>query len=242
MEALKQIPEWLGATILGAVIAVVGYVAKLLLEYVGEMRTRRRVRRARLVELFSLLRAGKVAFDVQCDNRNKLADSIKTRNPALAASIKGYERLFVAAYPDMMEEEKELHSIIRAYTIYIIRPVNELILQWLKEDTYFKAQVGGNGPQSKLARRLARLEAHLLLWQAKYTIWIPDNPLHSLVYLADEKRHGLGFPIGIEDDVLEVIKPGSSREKENNGEAEKKEDGKYISYNAAPNNSFNRSA
>lgn len=33
-----------------------------------------------------------------------------------------------------------------------------------------------------------------LLWNAKYESWIPEQPEHALVYMDDEKRHGVGFP------------------------------------------------
>jgi hypothetical protein len=164
-----------------------------------------------------------VAVQVQNKTRKRLAAAIKERIPLLA-SVKGYERLFTATYSEMTEDEKELHSIIRAYTEHTIRPLNKSILQWLREDNYFMAQMGARGPRGNLASRLAHLEAHLLLWQAKYKIWIPDNPSHSLVYLADEEEHGLGFPSGIEDDVLKVIGRGSASEKEKRQGVDKKED------------------
>jgi hypothetical protein len=210
MELLRQVPEWMGAAFLAAVIAALGYVAKLLIELLREVQTTRRVRRARLVELFSLLNAGYVAFRVQIDNRNRLEELITVRDKSLNSN-RGYERLFKSAFPHMTDDERELHSIIRAYTVHTMRPLNESILQWLKEDTYFKAGLWRRGNRAYLARRLAILEAHLLLWQAKYAVWInSDNPQNSLVYLADEEKHGPGFPTGIENDILQVIQPGAS--------------------------------
>jgi hypothetical protein len=80
------------------------------------------------------------------------------------------------------------------------------ILKWLREDTYFKTKAWGGGLQGQVARKLADLEVHLLLWYAKYKVWIPENPAHALVYLADEERHGIGFPEEIEYIVQELIK------------------------------------
>lgn len=211
MQTFLQMPVWIGPAVLGAVLAATGYVAKLLLEWIGDHRRTVRDRQTRLVELFSLLGAGKVAFQVQAKTRDRLAAAIKRRIPSLAP-VRGYERLFTATYLEMTADEKELHTIIRAYTEHTIRPLNESILQWLRADTYFMAQMGAPGLRGKLAGRLAHLEAHLLLWHAKYTIWIPEKPSHSLVYLDDEEEHGLGFPRGIEDDVLAVIGRGSAPE------------------------------
>lgn len=206
MDSGAHIPEWLGTAVLGAIIAAVGYVAKLLLEWLGGVQTRLRTRRARLVELLSLLRAGKAAYEVQCDNRNRLERSLSERDPHIAASLGGYERLFTVAYPSMTEDEKELHTILRTITVNTLRPLNESLLEWLRADTYFKARTWGSGLHVQVAQKLADLEAHLLLWHAKYTVWIPENPAHSLVYLADEEEHGVGFPRGIEDDVQELLK------------------------------------
>jgi hypothetical protein len=45
-----------------------------------------------------------------------------------------------------------------------------------------------------------------LLLVFKYETWIPRNPKHALVYMADEQQHGLGFPDGIDQLVDEVLK------------------------------------
>lgn len=206
VETINNMPEWFGSVVLGAVIAALGYVAKLLLEWLGDVKTILRTRRARLVELISLLRAGKAAYEIQCDHRNRLADSIAKRDPGLAASLSGYERLFSGAYQGMTEDEKEVHTMLRAITVNTLCPLNESLLKWLRDDTYFKAKTWGSGLHVQVAQNLADLEAHLLLWHAKYTVWIPENPAHSLVYLADEERHGVGFPRGIEGVVQELLK------------------------------------
>jgi hypothetical protein len=36
--------------------------------------------------------------------------------------------------------------------------------------------------------------------------WIQDHPEHALVYLADEKKHGPGFPEGLDESVSEAVK------------------------------------
>ncbi len=50
------------------------------------------------------------------------------------------------------------------------------------------------------------LEAHLLLWLAKYRIWIPDHPEHALVYMADEEKLGTAFPYGIEGKIRALLR------------------------------------
>lgn len=204
---MNDIPEWLGTAVVGAVIAAGAYVAKLCLEAWGSVLVRRRERRARLVELHSLLRASHAACKVQCENRDRLKQLIAAREPALANSLRGYEKLFSAAHASMPADEKELHAMIRTITENTLQPLNHAALEWLKQDDYWKTAAHWRGPIGELAKRLEALEVHLLLWQAKYKIWIPGDESHALVYMGDEERHGVEFPHGIESDVEKVLNP-----------------------------------
>jgi hypothetical protein len=66
---------------------------------------------------------------------------------------------------------------------------------------FFKAHRADDARYGRLAQLLGQLETHLILWHAKYAAWIPNNPEHALVYMADESKHGLGFPSGIDEEV-----------------------------------------
>ena len=110
-----------------------------------------------------------------------------------------------AAFPKFTADERELHSIIRSITIHGIRPVNQALLDWVRKDATFKGMVHKPGFSGELARKLSELEAHLLLWHAKYEAWIPEQATHALVYLADEKAHGLGFPEGLDELVHHAL-------------------------------------
>jgi len=193
---LLTVPEWLGAAVLGAVLAALGYVGKQIAEWVVKLRSDERGRRARLAELLALIRAGDAAWKVQCDDRDRLADLIEARQPGWSAATHGYDRVFALAYSTMTEQERELHDVVRAITVHTVQPLNEALLKWLQTDTEFRVAPTDRTPRGKLAQYLVSLEAHLLLWQAKYRIWIPEHPERALVYLDDEKRHGLGFPHG----------------------------------------------
>ncbi|MGB2930865.1 MAG: hypothetical protein WBE08_06740 [Methyloceanibacter sp.] len=116
----------------------------------------------------------------------------------------GYEETLALGYSGLSNTERETHSIIRAMTEHIVYPLNLQLLDWVREDTYFKA-CRGKGPYGELARRLGDLETHLLMWKAKYEVWIPKQPTHALVFLDDEKEHGIGFPAGIDDLVGQIL-------------------------------------
>ena len=45
----------------------------------------------------------------------------------------------------------------------------------------------------------------MLMWLAKYAVWIPEIPAHAPVYLADEERHGARSPKGIERTIEQTL-------------------------------------
>ena len=101
------------------------------------------------------------------------------------------------------EDEQALHRVIRGYTVHALRPLNTDTLAW---PTPIASRAGRAKQQpAELTNKLRQLHKHLLLWIAKYEVWIPDEPHDALVYLADEERHGIGFPQGIEDVVRATI-------------------------------------
>jgi uncharacterized membrane protein len=80
---LTQIPAWLGTAVIGAIIAALGYVGKQFLDWWAAVREKENVRRARLVELQSLLRATWVSFTVQNNHAQRLAAMIMENHPGL---------------------------------------------------------------------------------------------------------------------------------------------------------------
>jgi hypothetical protein len=192
---MADLPQWLRDPLLAAVIAALGYVAKLLIDEVSRWQTRRSERRARLVALQSQLIASKRVFEIQNELVRGLCKEIEAANSDIRGS--SYDEVLVADYPRLDQRQKLVHGLIRAYTINAIRPLNLGMIEWLASDTHFKGQPGTGAPDD-LASNLQTLEAHLLLWRAKYEFWIPDKPERAIVYMADEQQHGVGFPTGIE--------------------------------------------
>ena len=198
MNPLLQIPDWLGTALVGAVLAALGYVFKLFIELYQSFQERQRTKRARLIELQSLLRATNVAFTIQKKHAINLTHWIKTNRPEVLQKLTGYEGIIAGAFNHLNPEGKELHSIIRSITVNALYPANKAVLEWLRDDTVFKATKSKDPVFSKLAAELATMDSHLALWMAKYEAWIPLHPEHALVYMADEEDHGLGFPKGID--------------------------------------------
>lgn len=202
MSDLAYIPEWLGAAAISALIAALGYVGKLLVGVRQAYRDAKNARLAALVRLQSLLRVSRTAFRIQHKHAVDLSALIVARQPALASH--GYDVIIAKGFLTLNEEERELHTMIRCITVNALRPTNQELLAWLGADTYFKAYAKPN-KAAVCAKSLGQLESHLLLWHAKYEAWIPDHPEHALVYLNDEKQHGVEFPKGLDEAVDQLV-------------------------------------
>lgn len=190
--------------LVAALLAALGFVAKEIVASVREWRREDAERRVLLVRLQALLEASRAGFLVQSELRNRLFTQIRARLPDEGADA-GYESMFTRLYEQMSPEERDLHRLIRAYTEHVLQPLNAATRNWLEEDAEYRLSRGKKGAEATLCGQLNTLDAHLLLWLAKYKMWIPDRPEHALVYLADEERHGVPFPTGIEATLAEVL-------------------------------------
>lgn len=192
-------PVWFAPAILAGGLAALSYVLRMVVE-AWRTRNAETARRAgKLVELASLLAASKAVFKTQRAQADRLAKLIAERQPALVRGD-GLERLFTRAFDTMTNEERELHTIIRASSEHALRELNASIIKWLRDDIVFKVGFRDSDSWPLLATKLNQLEAHLITWLAKYEAWIPGHPEHALVYVADEQQHGVGFPTDL--DVL----------------------------------------
>jgi hypothetical protein len=203
---MDAFPEWLRTPLIAAIIAALGYVAKLAIEELSRWRSIRRERRSSLVALQSLLLASRRVFEIQNDLVQGLYKKIQIAHPDLTGP---FDEVLASAYTQMDEQQKLVHGLIRAYTMNAMRPLNLAMIDWLAKDTYFKGHTG-TGSADDLASNLQTLEAHLLLWRAKYEFWIPDKPERAIVYMRDEAKHGVGFPTGIEQ-LIEKVTGGPIR-------------------------------
>lgn len=197
---MSDVPDGLGKALIGAVIAALGYVAKLATDGIIGWNTLRRARRAKLVELQSLLLVSRRVYQIQ----NELVQRLYKEIGAEHGHIQGtYDDVLAEAHPLLDEKQRLMHGLIRNYTIHCIMPLNARMTEWLAGDTYFKG-AGRQGSAMDLSVALQRLEAHLILWRAKYEFWIPNRPERAIVYMVDENKHGVGFPKRIEAVIARV--------------------------------------
>lgn len=208
INALSTIPAWLGTAVIGALIALFSFVAKTFYQWWLDLRKERAAKLANLLELASLLRAAWIINTVQDAHAKTLYKSLQETHPEGISREYGYDETFSRLFGEFSPEEMELHNLIRGMTIHAIRPINQSMGEWLKNDIYFKTATNAASGKKKrlLADRLFNLEAHLILWEAKYKTWIPSTPQHALVLLDDEKAHGVAFPFDIEKIIKDVVK------------------------------------
>jgi hypothetical protein len=73
---VQHIPEWLGATIIGAVISVLGYLCKSFFELLEKRKEDNKKKFASLIELCSLLNASYDIFRKQNELVIRLCDQV----------------------------------------------------------------------------------------------------------------------------------------------------------------------
>ena len=204
--SLENIPAWLGAAVIGALIAVFSFVAKSLLELRSNVRKTHAARLASIIDLSTLLNVSRIAFITQNSWAGDLLKLLSKNHPGEVVEKQGFETNFSRLHDKLLPEETVLHELIRAWTQYFLKPINEATLDWLKSDTLFRTTyISAKGEKrAAFAEELIKLHIHLLLWECKYNAWIPNHPKHALVYLADEESHGIGFPAGF-DELIENV-------------------------------------
>lgn len=190
--------------VIAAGLAALGYVGKLLVDSWRSWRVEQHRRRTRLLELDALLNASDETFRSQVGLARELTERLVAAHPGVSTGG-GYDTLFTALYPQFDQEATDLHTVIRGYTLYGLQPLNREMLAWLRDDTSERAPRHPSAAEADLARELRHLDRHLVLWLAKCQAWLTDQPGHALVFLADEHRHGAGFPHGLEPALAAVL-------------------------------------
>jgi hypothetical protein len=195
----------LWAATLTAAVGVIGYLGKVVFDAWRTWQHSQDELLARLLRFSCLLKDSKYVFLKQLELTGRLEGLLPPEEGDHTPRSAGHESLLVSLYDRFSPELKELHGIIRSTTICSMRPLNLAMGKWLDEDVDFRTGRSTNKKRQELASKLNLLACHLLLWNAKYEAFIPNNPKHALVYMADEQDHGLGFPEGLDELVEEVL-------------------------------------
>ncbi len=198
--------DWLAQTLAGAGLALLGYFGKVLLDRLRARAAEKKARDSALFDLSDLLEESNSIFRDQNYKRDRLASLLHQNHPEEAKNIKGgYDELFFQLYDHFNDEEKELQALIRGTTIHSMRRVNKELLSWLDSNKQFLRTNKKDVDFGGLAIQLKLLKEHLNQWFDKYDVWVKEEK-RTLVYLADEKGHGTGFPHNLEPLLASIIK------------------------------------
>jgi hypothetical protein len=146
----------------------------------------------KLKELKTLLDESWATFVTQGQQRNRLSDMLLSNHPI--PSHKGYNDLFYQLHDDMNQEEKELFQIIRGTTMGSVYRVNEKLRKWADDNPVYRLLPKSTPSRDRLEEELLQLKVHFGSWFSKYELVFLKDERQSLVYLADERRQGIGFP------------------------------------------------
>lgn len=191
---------------MAAVFAVLGYAGKMVIDHLKAKRKTHQDLISQLQELSSLLEESDSIFRDQNYKARRLMKLLRTRFSSELQEGLGFDETFFRKYNELNDEEKELHSLIRSTTINSMRRVNSEMSQWLKRNIAIKRRKQADSSRNVLAEQLQALELHLNQWQDKYEATIPKDERRCLVYLADEKKQGQGFPKKLQPALEEVLK------------------------------------
>jgi hypothetical protein len=204
MSDTQRTSEWLWRTVIAAVFAGLGFVGKDI--YV-DWKQRQAAEVARLdsiMELSALLDESESIFLSQNDQVQRLLEMLQQNHKNKFPMNLGYDEIFYAMFDHFTTDEMALHKLIRSTTMHSQRRLNQAMSKWLQGAHAFKKSQQLTSQRVELSKQLKLLELHLNQWHDKYEVWMPD-PKRSLVYLADEKEHGIRFPQRLKKAVDDVV-------------------------------------
>jgi len=201
---VASIPDWLGEAIASVVCLVLGFTAKSMIDYFRASRAKSVAERDRLFALSDMLAESRSIFLSQNYLARRLMRLLHDRFAEPIRQCQGFDDAFTKYFDKMNQDEQELHALIRSTTMNSLRQINERLRAWLTDNPELLRKNQSTDEGNRLAKSLNDLQLHLNQWFDKYEAWIPTNKKRTLVYLADEKEQGMGFPEEL-GPALEVV-------------------------------------
>jgi hypothetical protein len=164
---------------LGAILGVLGYLAKSVVDWWKKREREKTALKDTLTRLYGLLQESKSLFVTQNELARRLLKNLYDNHPEEDLGERGFERTFSRLYEKFSPEERDLHSIIRGITTNSLLRVNTDMSAWLKEDLLFKSGSVPVPNAKEVAEYLKRLNRHLNSWHDKYKVWITNDSRHA---------------------------------------------------------------
>ena len=125
-------PVELQVAVFGAASAAVGYGIRYAIDWRKSQMDKREDTIAELQRLQSLLNAGHEIFFMQRGQVNRLITLLEQNHPAECDRLAGVEEKMERCYPILNKTEKEIHGIIRSYTLHSMRSINLAVSEMVK--------------------------------------------------------------------------------------------------------------
>jgi hypothetical protein len=186
--------DWFNQGMLAGVAATLGYLGKAVHDHFRERRTHHANNIRELRQLAALLRESDSVFAGQNYLVRRLIDMLESNHKDTIARAVGFDDKFRAAYSEMNQDELELHAIIRSATTNSVNRLNQALKAWLERNEQLLEDLTASELVQRLEEDLSQLELHLNQWFDKYNAFIPSDSRRALIYLADEKQQGVGYP------------------------------------------------
>lgn len=198
-------PEWIGTALFGAFFGVLGFLGKWMADVLKQRWQQRHSQKQELLTLSHLLAESMSTFRSQNYQARRLRKLLRENHPDQSRELRGFDETFCSLHDLFTEEEKELQSLIRSTTMHSMYRINDEMRNWVKRNQSLLRPTGADEFLAELAHELRSLGDHLNQWFDKYETWIPGDERRSLVYLNDEKKHGIGFPKNITNALERAI-------------------------------------
>jgi hypothetical protein len=204
-----ELPGWLGTSIIAIVSAIFGFFGKRFFDWFDERHKKRAKAISELQKLSALLAEGEMVFVNFVKQVHRLTSRLEENYGEEVHFESGCDEAFFQMYDSMNEGERELFHVIRGTTMHSMHRINERLRLWVDEHTarQLLGDIFSNPNRlDDLEKKLMQLRLHLNGWFDKYETIFKTSEKRSMVFLEDEKKHGIGFPKGLRDEVNGLLK------------------------------------
>jgi hypothetical protein len=181
--------------LLSAAFAVIGYFGKDIYEHLKAKRAARAEAIAQLEDFQNLLEQSTSTYRSQNYLAQRLSSLLHTEYGYETTLGVGYDDLFYRMYDSLDAEQRELFDLIRGMTENSMHNLNAQLLSWSSERSGYSLIGTVSHAVAEFDPQLDTLRMHLNQWFDKYKSVFQHDERRSLVYLGDEKRHGVSFPM-----------------------------------------------